>query len=712
MLRSTFLHLPGIGEIRERRLWAQGSYSWNDLLTAGSQLELFPGRGSDHLRKAIEDSYAAIERQHADFFAERLPSREHYRVALAFPRKVAFLDIETTGLSLYYDRITLLGVYLDGEYHCFVDGQSIEPIRELLAEAKSVVTFNGSLFDLPFVRKAFSDLVLPKAHVDLRFLARRVGLAGGQKMIEAQVGIVRRVEVADVSGENAPTLYHNYRRGDLSSLRKLVQYNFADTTGMSSLFDVVLSRLRGPQTRIPEFTTRQPFGRAGRVALRFAKSPETTRRNSVFLTQYYSAHRRMTFHDLNLPQPRNGPLRIVGIDLTGSPQRPSGWAVLENGRAATRRLGTDDEIVRATLEVQPRIVSIDSPLSLPKGRTRVSDDDPARKSAGIMRECERVLKRRGVNVYPSLIPSMQSLTKRGISLAHRFRSLGVPVIESFPGAAQDVMGIPRKRTSLRHLTSGLQEFGLSGTFETQTISHDELDAITSAVVGAFFWSGRFEALGNEDEDYLIIPDLAARNDIWLARWIVGLCGPIDAGKTTGAEYLERSRSWLRVRFSELLAEDLRQHGREISRDALQEYGEEINKSGKQRWLAQRVAARIKRANSAVVDGVRFPEDVTTLVETFGPRAAIIYIDAPESIRRQRYLLEGYTVADFDRASKHPVETSVSGLESLAHAKVENTTTREAYLESLDTALSEFFGESPGDKEMVDVKLVGRGTSAS
>ena len=61
-----------------------------------------------------------------------------------------------------------------------------------------------------------------------------------------------------------------------------------------------------------------------------------------------------------------------------------------------------------------------------------------------MRECERELKRRGVNVYPCLIPSMQKLTARGIRLARSLRERGIPVIESYPGAAQDIMRIPRK----------------------------------------------------------------------------------------------------------------------------------------------------------------------------------------------------------------------------------------------------------------------------
>ena len=104
---------------------------------------------------------------------------------------------------------------------------------------------------------------------------------------------------------------------------------------------------------------------------------------------------------------------------------------------------------------------------------------------------------------------MQALTERGTHLTEQLRHRGVPVIESYPGAAQDILGIPRKRAGLEFLGTGLSDFGLVGEFQSSNVSHDELDAITSALVGIFFWSGRFEALGNDDEGYLIIPDLKA-----------------------------------------------------------------------------------------------------------------------------------------------------------------------------------------------------------
>jgi len=174
-------------------------------------------------------------------------------------------------------------------------------------------------------------------------------------------------------------------------------------------------------------------------------------------------------------------ITVVGIDLTGSEKRASGFAVLwENAQVATARLKTDDAIVSATLAERPAVVSIDSPLSLP--------EQPGK----IYRDCELTLKRRGIGVYWCLLPSMKALTMRGIALAERLRGEGMKVIESYPGAAQDILHIPRKNKGLDVLREGLKIYGIRDKLE---VTHDELDAITAAIVGQLYLAGKYEALG-------------------------------------------------------------------------------------------------------------------------------------------------------------------------------------------------------------------------
>ncbi len=189
----------------------------------------------------------------------------------------------------------------------------------------------------------------------------------------------------------------------------------------------------------------------------------------------------------------------LGIDLTGSEKRPSGVCVLNGNEAELELLKTDQELISKAQEVKPTIISIDSPLSLPNGRCCEKDSCECRQY-GITRECERILKRRGINVYPCLIQSMQQLTLRGMRLANILREQGFKVIESYPGAAQDILGLPRKRVDLRALEIDLMNMGINPKSTRQIISHDEIDALTSALVGYFYLEGQYEAIGNNRND--------------------------------------------------------------------------------------------------------------------------------------------------------------------------------------------------------------------
>jgi len=174
-------------------------------------------------------------------------------------------------------------------------------------------------------------------------------------------------------------------------------------------------------------------------------------------------------------------MRAVGIDLTGSEDRPSGVALLNDNRLiATVRLKSDLDIEAFVLDMAPDLVSIDSPLSLP--------ENPGK----IYRDCELELKRRGIGVYWCLLPSMKNLTMRGISLANRLRAKNIQVIESYPGAAQDILNIPRKNKGVEKLASALAEYGIVGNLD---MTHDELDAVTAAIVGILYLKGDYEALG-------------------------------------------------------------------------------------------------------------------------------------------------------------------------------------------------------------------------
>ena len=201
---------------------------------------------------------------------------------------------------------------------------------------------------------------------------------------------------------------------------------------------------------------------------------------------------------------------VVGIDLSGSKERPTGVCILSDNTARLSIAFTDQEIIQRTISASPSLVSIDSPLSLPRGRTCTRDNCRCRRF-GIIREIERILKKRGINVYPCLIPSMQALTQRGMALAKTLRKRRMYVIESYPGAAQDILGFPRKRVDLTDLQVDLANTGIIATSENEPVSHHEVDALTSALVGYFYLADMYEAIGNKYEGRLIIQRLMAEH---------------------------------------------------------------------------------------------------------------------------------------------------------------------------------------------------------
>lgn len=683
MLRHTFLHLPGIGTKTERKLWKNGILDWDNLEDFDRrQLRLFKSGRSGAEDTWIKDSREALSEEDASFFADRLPSAHHFRIASSLPQRTLFVDIETTGLSKYYDEVTLVGWGLAGHFDAHVQGQSKNKMYQAFEEATVVVTFNGSLFDLPFLKKEFSDLPIPGCHIDLRFAARQVGVSGGQKEIEKELGFERPDSVQSMSGETAPVLWHNYRWGDKESLRRLVEYNRADIEGMKYILDEVIKRrakdVGGPIALAPQphFSKLSTQEEAGKYL--------SNGKASVQITAYTGKRGPMVKHkQLGLDQD----LRFVGIDLTGNEDRPSGWALVAAGEASTRQLHSDDELVRVTKGSKPTLVSIDSPLSLPAGRNRVDDSDPARDEHGIMRECERILKKRGINVYPCLIKSMQQLTARGIRLAKRLRSQGIPVIESYPGAAQDILRIPRKQSGLEHLTNGLKRFGLSGEFVRSQVSHDELDAITSAVVGLFFWAGYFERLGNEEEDYLIIPEVDETSNEWGGRTTVGLSGPMSAGKTTAGRTLE-NKEFEYGRYSQVVRAMVEERNLKPSRDNLQQVGEEIHETKGQRWLGKQLLKMIGEQQNVVIDGMRHPEDHAFLTERFGPAFHHVTIKAPREERMERYQEHRGTKEEFARASNHPVERNVPKLQQLAHRCIQNDRSLEVFRDRIESLAKE------------------------
>ncbi len=152
----------------------------------------------------------------------------------------AYLDIETTGLSPHYNKLTVIGIYrennIDGKVTQLVgDEISSSALLSAMENITKLYTYNGSRFDLPFIKAKLNvDLKEYCPHEDLMYACWKQNLKGGLKSVERQLGIDR--ELTDIDGWMAVQLWYDYQNnGDKTSLARLLKYNEEDVVNLRVL---------------------------------------------------------------------------------------------------------------------------------------------------------------------------------------------------------------------------------------------------------------------------------------------------------------------------------------------------------------------------------------------------------------------------------------------------------------------------------------------
>jgi uncharacterized protein len=238
LLRRTFIHVPGIGKTTEKSLWKQGCEDWDAFLSAKAT---FATGSADkgEVRSLIERSCAALDGREHQFFARSLGLRESWRAYEAFKDSCVYLDIETDGRF-----VTTIGMYDGASFECLLKGENLENFRDAISRFSMIVTFCGGSFDLPVLEKCFRGLVFDQIHVDLCPILRKVGLRGGLKKIEKEVGIVRPPEVEGLSGLDAVILWRRHvGLHDDAALEKLIAYNREDCVNLRRLAEVAFEKM-------------------------------------------------------------------------------------------------------------------------------------------------------------------------------------------------------------------------------------------------------------------------------------------------------------------------------------------------------------------------------------------------------------------------------------------------------------------------------------
>lgn len=238
-LENSFVLAPGIGEKTEKKLWKNGINHWDQI----SESEILGESRLQKILNFLEKARKNLEVGNTVFFGDKMPSREHWRLYRNFSNDACFFDIETTGLDPKKNEVTTVSFYRDGEDRTLVKGKDLtaENLKNEIFESGMLVSFNGKKFDQPFLEKNF-DLTIQKPHIDLMYPCRRLGLTGGLKKIEQQLGVNRELE--DIDGREAIRLWKRYsRKNDEEALEKLVRYNRFDARNLETLLEEVHSRL-------------------------------------------------------------------------------------------------------------------------------------------------------------------------------------------------------------------------------------------------------------------------------------------------------------------------------------------------------------------------------------------------------------------------------------------------------------------------------------
>jgi len=247
MIRNTFLLLDGIGEKREKRLWREGILTWDDFFGCNKVLDIDCDK-KRYYDDFLHHAFNALCSKNSLFFSTNLKKREHWRLFEEFLDDSLCLDIETNGFTP--DKggyITVVGLYSVKGYQALIKGETLseKALQEVLNEYKYLITFYGSIFDIPFIKKEFPNLQIDHLpHFDIFFAGKRLGIQGGLKKLESLFLIEREDELKGLNGYDAVRLWKSYQNGSFSSLELLVSYNKADTENLFKLGRIFYDMLR------------------------------------------------------------------------------------------------------------------------------------------------------------------------------------------------------------------------------------------------------------------------------------------------------------------------------------------------------------------------------------------------------------------------------------------------------------------------------------
>ncbi len=155
------------------------------------------------------------------------------------------------------------------------------------------------------------------------------------------------------------------------------------------------------------------------------------------------------------------------------------------------------------VDVEFGFAGIDAPLSFPK--------------KGAFRECERLLLKMGIRLFPSGAPFFRKIALQGMRIAEELKKKGVRVYEVYPYATRVILNLAPK--ARKHRKDGLAEIieSLNKYVEIDEASHDEVDALIAALTVKMFVEGEGVVLKGHDGEIIVPKGEIQQNLLWFER---------------------------------------------------------------------------------------------------------------------------------------------------------------------------------------------------
>lgn len=244
MIKNTFLLLDGVSVKKEKNIWQQGVLDWNSFVSCNN-IKGIKNEKKRFFDRQLFKASTALNEGDSTFFTKLMPKTEHWRLYEHFKDQVVFLDIETSDCADGF--VTVVGLFDGFNTKTMIQGINLDfnILKKELKKYKMIVSFNGSVFDIPFLKKKHPNIIPEIPHFDLRFCCQKLGFKGGLKEVEKSFGLNRRELIGKLKGGDCITLWRMWNASnDDYYLKLLIEYNEEDCVNLKFIADKVFKSMK------------------------------------------------------------------------------------------------------------------------------------------------------------------------------------------------------------------------------------------------------------------------------------------------------------------------------------------------------------------------------------------------------------------------------------------------------------------------------------